>query len=198
MFSGIGGFELGLARSRLDHQLVGFSEVDKFAISIYEEKFEGVKNYGDATNIRGDELPDFGLRDFLANHSAWREKGEDLTRLGEHSFLRSQGFALKKNPDMYYLRTLQVYYLMTAGKLSRQFLGFSPIWGMELNGRYLTAKISESPKTGIECSLSDILETEVNTKYFLSQSQVESLTSGRQKSRVLCNIQDTQGKITEA
>ena len=61
MFSGIGGFELGLEQSNLEHQLIGFSEVDKYAISIFEQKFQGVKNYGDATTIRGDELPDFDL-----------------------------------------------------------------------------------------------------------------------------------------
>ena len=61
MFSGIGGFELGLEQSNLEHQLIGFSEIDKYAISIFEQKFQGVKNYGDATTIRGDELPDFDL-----------------------------------------------------------------------------------------------------------------------------------------
>jgi len=61
MFSGIGGFELGLKQSNLEHQLIGFSEIDKYAISIFEEKFQGVKNYGNATTIRGDELPDFDL-----------------------------------------------------------------------------------------------------------------------------------------
>jgi len=61
MFSGIGGFELGLEQSNLEHQLIGFSEIDKYAISIFEQKFQGVKNYGDATTIRGDELSNFDL-----------------------------------------------------------------------------------------------------------------------------------------
>ena len=49
MFSGIGGFELGLKQSNLEHEIIGYAEIDKYAISIYEEKFRGVKNYGDAT-----------------------------------------------------------------------------------------------------------------------------------------------------
>ena len=61
MFSGIGGFEVGLQNSNLEHELIGYSEIDKYAIEIFERHFEGVKNYGNATNIQGDELPDFDL-----------------------------------------------------------------------------------------------------------------------------------------
>jgi hypothetical protein len=42
-------------------------------------------------------------------------------------------------------------------------------WGMTVNGKCLTAKISESHRTGKECSLSDILEEQVDQKYFLSE-----------------------------
>ena len=61
MFSGIGGFEVGIQNSNLEHELIGYSEIDKYAIEVFERHFEGVKNYGDATNIQGDELPDFDL-----------------------------------------------------------------------------------------------------------------------------------------
>ncbi|HAA7387703.1 TPA_asm: hypothetical protein GHD27_15420, partial [Listeria monocytogenes] len=43
------------------------------------------------------------------------------------------------------------------------------------NGRFLTAKISESHKTENACSLSDILEEQVDEKYFLSQKHLERL-----------------------
>ena len=115
------------------------------------------------------------LEDFLAKHLAWRENVGDSMIQEEHSFLISQGFVQKKGPDIWYLKTLKVYYLMTTEKLSRQFLAFSPIWGMELNGRYLTAKITEFPRIGKEYSLSDILETEVPEKYFLSQEKSKKL-----------------------
>ncbi len=61
MFSGIGGFELGIQQSTMDAELVGYSEINKYAIQIFEERIKGVKNYGDATNIMGDELPEFEL-----------------------------------------------------------------------------------------------------------------------------------------
>jgi DNA (cytosine-5)-methyltransferase 1 len=62
MFSGIGGFELGIQKAIPDVQCVGFSEIDKYAISIYQKHFKGHKNYGDATKINPTELPNF---DFL-------------------------------------------------------------------------------------------------------------------------------------
>lgn len=38
---------------------VGYSEIDKYAISVYENHFKGVRNYGDITKINAEELPDF-------------------------------------------------------------------------------------------------------------------------------------------
>lgn len=38
---------------------VGYSEIDKYAVSVYERHFKGVKNYGDITKINADKLPDF-------------------------------------------------------------------------------------------------------------------------------------------
>jgi len=61
MFSGIGGFELGLSMSGKNVRLVGFSEVDKYAIEIFEKQFKGIKNYGNATTIDETKLPNFDL-----------------------------------------------------------------------------------------------------------------------------------------
>src|SRR3990167_8350670 len=89
LFSGIGGFELGIKQanerlqrirsSRPTHgggneglrdggkiptletpSCIGYSEIDKYAIQIYEKHFNH-KNYGDITQINATELPDFDL-----------------------------------------------------------------------------------------------------------------------------------------
>jgi DNA (cytosine-5)-methyltransferase 1 len=90
MFSGIGGFELGIKRA-YNKQLakieqdregrnrdsdeqelllcssensplcIGYSEIDKYSIQTYEKNFRGTKNYGDATKINPEELPDFDM-----------------------------------------------------------------------------------------------------------------------------------------
>ena len=89
MFSGIGGFELGIQKlfienkdilspttktrnqTRPDEQLnnkcserlscVGYSEIDKYAIQCYEQHFGGHKNYGNARDINPNTIPDFDL-----------------------------------------------------------------------------------------------------------------------------------------
>jgi DNA (cytosine-5)-methyltransferase 1 len=57
-FSGIGGFELGIG---VDHECVGYSEIDKYAVQIYQKHFPNHKNYGDITKIDETKLPDFDL-----------------------------------------------------------------------------------------------------------------------------------------
>lgn len=57
-FTGIGGFELGIQAAG-PAELVGYSEIDKYAIQVFEHHFKEVKNYGDITKINAEELPDF-------------------------------------------------------------------------------------------------------------------------------------------
>jgi len=72
-FSGIGGFELGIYRAgeqsmvgkslaqirKMDlPECVGYSEINKYAIDVYEKHFNH-KNYGDITKINAKSLPDF-------------------------------------------------------------------------------------------------------------------------------------------
>ena len=64
MFSGVGGFELGIEQAArelgITTECVGYSEIDKAAIRTYEEHFSH-DNYGDATLIDPDTLPEFDL-----------------------------------------------------------------------------------------------------------------------------------------
>lgn len=113
MFSGIGGFEYGIqcafnkqfasfkqngeGGNGDTHQMerdvlptswttplcIGYSEIDKYAIQIYEKHFNH-KNYGDATKIDTGELPDFELLvggfPCQAFSIAGKRKGFDDTR----------------------------------------------------------------------------------------------------------------------
>lgn len=81
-FTGIGGFEVGIRNAfeatrllqGVDHRdseaidgggisaeplCIGYSEIDRFAASVYQRHFQGVKNYGDITKINAEELPAF-------------------------------------------------------------------------------------------------------------------------------------------
>lgn len=112
---------------------------------------------------------------FLVNHLASQEKDWDLRTPEGLCFLKSLGLSETKDPDIFSLKMLKGYLVMTKEKLSRQYLGFSPIWGMSINGKFLTARISEFPRTGSGSSLSDILEKRVDRKYFLSAKATQFL-----------------------
>lgn len=71
MFAGYGGASFALKKAQIPHAVVGFSEIDKYAIQCYQQnhywktdKSElkiSAHNFGDATKIKAADLPDFDL-----------------------------------------------------------------------------------------------------------------------------------------
>jgi DNA (cytosine-5)-methyltransferase 1 len=61
MFSGYGGAEFALKKAGINHECIGFSEIKKHAIKCFETNHPGIKNFGDCTNIKIEELPNFDL-----------------------------------------------------------------------------------------------------------------------------------------
>lgn len=62
-FTGIGGFDLGIMRALGEEnvEIIGISEVDKYAIKIYEKHFTDRTNYGDIKKIDTGTLQDFNV-----------------------------------------------------------------------------------------------------------------------------------------
>lgn len=84
LFSGIGGFELGIQNSNLKGEVVFSSEIDKHATASYLSNFKDHNLQGDITKIDEKDIPD---HDFLvagfpcqAFSIAGRQKGFDDTR----------------------------------------------------------------------------------------------------------------------
>lgn len=91
MFTGVGGFELGIERAYSNQQssrkfqdeqrrdrnineegrnvlsttstplCIGFSEIDKYANQLLAKRFPDIPNFGDCTKIEADKLPDFDM-----------------------------------------------------------------------------------------------------------------------------------------
>lgn len=58
-----GAFEKALSRLQIPYEIVGFSEIDKFAVKSYcaIHNIPESKNYGDVAKIDAEALPDFDL-----------------------------------------------------------------------------------------------------------------------------------------
>lgn len=61
LFSGIGGFEKAIHDVFSSAECVGFSEIDKYALQVYQKHFPTHKNFGDISKIDIEVLPDFDL-----------------------------------------------------------------------------------------------------------------------------------------
>lgn len=79
------------------------------------------------------------------------------------------------DPHTYLLRTLRTCFQLMGDSILPPF---SLKWmkqGMTSGGRYLTLKTSECPRAGRGYSLSQILEAEVDVKYYLSPERTAEL-----------------------
>ena len=95
-----------------------------------------------------------------------------------HAALSSLNWPDWLKPGSLRICCLKMYpacYLMTEGGHLRRSLTRWTDWGMVWNGNVLTAKISASPSQETACTLSDILMSDVEEKYFLSPKQQEQL-----------------------
>ena len=63
LFSGIGGFHLGLERAGYKVKSY-FSEVDKHAIAVYKHQFKDAEYVGSVTDVRGEQLPKIDIITF--------------------------------------------------------------------------------------------------------------------------------------
>ena len=60
-FSGVGAQRMALRNLGIEHEVVGISEIDKFAIKSYEAIHGETVNFGDISKLNPKDLPDFDL-----------------------------------------------------------------------------------------------------------------------------------------
>jgi len=175
MFSGIGGFREGLTRAG-GFACVGHCEIDKYANCSYNALFDTKGEWFIEDARKADpSTSSFSAADFLARLSALQEPEKDSEI---RAALSSSNWPAWLKPGSLRICCLKMYpacYLMTEGGRLRRSLTRWTDWGMVWNGNVLTAKISASPSQETACTLSDILMSDVEEKYFLSPKQQEVL-----------------------
>ena len=211
LFTGIGAFEKALENLEINYELVGFSEINKFAIKSYctIHNVPEYKNLGDITKINIDELPDFDIMTWgfpcQDISIAGRLKGinEGKTRSG----LYYEGYRIlkAKKPKMSIIENVKN---LTSKRFENEFrsilkdisdLGYNNYWqvlnakdyGIPQNReRVFIISIRKDidnhnfvfpEKIPLQLKLKDLLEEVVDNKYYLTEKGVGRLIKRNNK-----------------
>ena len=204
-FSGIGTFSMALKRLGYPYEIVGFSEVDSYAIKSYRAIHgDELKNYGDVSKIK--EIPKCDI-------CTWGFPCQDVSNSGQRKGMIE---GTKSNYGYSFLETLKqsdhkpkvLVMENVFGLLSRLFIkDFKTILrtlkslGYENHFRILSAQDYGVPqnrkrvfivsilgggfynfprKIGLQKNLLDYLEDDVDPSYFLTRKQLKPILSHHQ------------------
>lgn len=175
LFAGIGAFRKALERLNIPHEIVGISEIDKYAIKSYEAIYGATRNYGDISKVAKLDYADLWTYGFpcqdisQAGHQAGIIKGE--TRSGllyEVERLLSVAAEHEELPKYLILENVKN---LVGKKFIKQFeawlswldeLGYNSYW------QVINAKDCGIPKIESECLRSVFVRTLIMDSLFLN------------------------------
>ena len=210
LFTGIGAFEKALERLNIDYELVGFSEIDKFAIKSYcaIHNVPENKNLGDITKINIDKIPDFDLL-------TWGFPCQDISiagrmegiKKGTRSGLYYEGYKIlkAKRPGISIIENVKN---LTSKRFKEQFetilkdieeLGYNNYWQV-LNAKnysvpqnreriFIVSIRKDIDKNNfvfpspveLKLKLKDLLEDTVDDKFYLTENGIGTLIKKNNK-----------------
>ena len=152
LFSGIGGFEYGIQQSKYKDKLVclAYSEIDKYADSIYRKRFpsrvvKGLHTHtplGDITKVRTSDLPDFELLvggfPCQAFSIAGKRRGFDDTR--GTLFFEIARILKDKRPKYFLLENVKGLLSHDKGQTFKTMLGVLSDLGYDVKWEVLNSK----------------------------------------------------------
>ena len=102
LFSGIGGFHLGLEKAGFEVESY-FSEIDKYAIDVYSNNFKNSTYVGSVTDVRGGDLPEIDAITFGSPCQDFSLAGNRKGLGGERSSLIGEAIRLigEKRPRFF-------------------------------------------------------------------------------------------------
>jgi DNA (cytosine-5)-methyltransferase 1 len=203
-FAGYGGWSLGFKKAGIKHEVVGFSEIDKYAIQVYTATHGDIPNFGDITKIDPGLLPDFDVLcaspPCQAFSVAGKGEGADDTkgrgRLFEHTIeimrVKQPRVAIFENvKGLVSKRHLEYFLTLTR---SMMHAGYQIYWkvlntkehGLPQNRErvfivcfrndiYNFGEFKFPEKEPLQLCLKDLLEETVDNKYFLSDQRMASM-----------------------
>ena len=118
LFSGVGGFSLGLKEAGVQIGWHGFSDIDKFANTVFRERFPDAEELGSIEHIDIDKLPRIDIVTFgfpcQDLSIAGRRKGFDGSR--SSLFFKAIEIIERKKPKYFVFENVKGFYSSNAGK----------------------------------------------------------------------------------
>lgn len=202
MFSGYGGSSFGLKKAGINFECIGFSEINKFAIQCYIQNHGNIKNFGDCSKIDTKDLSDFDLlTGGFPCQDVSMAGSRDLSKGRTNLYLEIIRIAKAKQPK--YMLLENVKGLLSIESEDRLLInkivqdlrniGYDVCWKV-LNSKdfgipqnreriWFVCKLGvwefmefmfPEPKELI-LFVKDILEKEIDKKYYLSDKQVNNI-----------------------
>ena len=114
----------------------------------------------------------------MTEYLGFIKSAAEMEGFAKYNGVKSADWLKPGTLSIFCLRRCRGYSLTKGGKLSSLSSPRLSNWGILLNGVLLTAQTSVSPKTGSECTLSDIWIADCPAKYILSEkAHIQILSS---------------------
>ena len=213
-FAGVGTQSMALKRITSDYEIVGYSEIDKYAIKSYHAIHGDVKAYGDITKIT--EIPpcdiftwSFPCTD-LSKAGKQKGMGKDtrsglayeVLRLVEASKDKPKVLIMENVPDL-----IQEKFVRQFGEIQLELekLGYmnyvetlnAKNYGVAQNRNrvFMVSVLGDYSYSfpnwvKLEKRLKDYLEDEVDEKYYLSDKQLKSIMNPKYESMGIDRVND--------
>lgn len=205
-FAGVGMQRMAFERLGIDYEMVGISEIDKYAIQSYMAIHGDTKNYGDITKIKGEDLPqiDIFTYSFPCQDLSVSGKGKGMQQGTRSGLIFEVLRIMRELKEIDRLPGLLIMENVTALLNKKHIEGFEQIkqelaeigytnhldklnaknYGVAQNRdrAFMISTLGdyayEFPKPiPLEKRLKDYLEGEVAEQYYLSKSQLDTLIS---------------------
>lgn len=227
LFSGIGAFEKALQRLQIPYELIGYSEIDKFASKAYSliHNVPEIMNYGDITKIDEKQLPvgidlityGFPCQDISI---AGDQKGflnDDGTKTRSGLFFDALRIIEHTQPKVAIAENVKNLISHDKGNTFRIVLDSLEDAGYNNYWKILNAKDYEIPQNReriiivsirkdidsnvfefpepveLKMKLLDILEDEVDEKYFVNPEKVKALIPQLEKKEISNTVRASGG-----
>lgn len=209
-FAGVGMQRMAFERLGIDYEMVGISEIDKYAIQSYMAIHGDTKNYGDITKIKGEGLPqiDIFTYSFPCQDLSVSGKGKGMQQGTRSGLIFEVLRIMRELKEIDRLPGLLIMENVTALLNKKHIEGFEKIkqelaeigytnhldklnaknYGVAQNRdrAFMISTLGdyayEFPKPiPLEKRLKDYLENEVASNYYLSDTAIKGLTAALER-----------------